>query len=195
MVEVSDAEPRGAGSAGRARLADAVPGLWSAIVVALLSGLGCWFWALPQLARGGQPASAGGTSELAEVAAAEIPAALGTMNGSNGFMAQWQQSNRSCGQRLAWVTVSRQAGEPPGTFRLKSGSYFSPIFALPDSPMRIAIPYPAPYATGRGSLTVLATGGKPVVALTPAWPVAQKDTQTTRPVSWRIGEGCVRGNG
>ena len=110
------------------------------------------------------------------------------------FAAQMKQP-RNCGQKLAWITVVRRPGEPAGTVRLRSGSYFSPIFALSDTPMRVAIPYPAPYESGQGSLSVLGTGGEAVVALSPAWRVSPKMGTAERAVTWHPTGSCARGDG
>lgn len=133
MAEVTEQSPRGTASVTRAGQVGAWPGLRQAATVVMLSGLACWFWALPQLASRSRPSTADGMSALAEVAADDIPAALATMDGSSSFLAQWRRP-RDCSHRLAWVTVARRPGGLPGTVRLKSGPYFSPVFTLSDAP-------------------------------------------------------------
>ncbi len=160
--------------------------------MALLSGIACWFWALPQLATGSRPSLAPGVSELAEVAPGDIPGALATMDGANSLLAQWRQQDRSCSSKLAWVTIAGAPGEPPGTVRLRSGGYFSPVFTLSSTPMRVAIPYPAPYEAGRGTLSVLDAGADATVALNPAWHVSARSGGMTRVVTWRPAERCTR---
>lgn len=195
VSELLSAEPRETASAPRASPRGSFPGLRQGVVVVLLCGLACWFWILPRLATGNLPSAVGGASELADVAADDIQAALATMNGSSAFLAQWRQRTRDCNQRLAWVTVARRPDDPPGTVRLQSGSYFSPVFTLPDTPMRVAIPYPAPYETGRGPFAVLVAGGGATIALTPPWHVSTQTGGAAREVTWKPDQSCVRGNG
>ena len=74
--------------------------------------------------------------------------------------------------------------------RLRSGSYFSPIFNLSDAPVRVAIPYPGPYEMGRGRLTVMVTSGDVVVALEPAWHVSAQNGQASHEVTWHARINC-----
>ena len=86
------------------------------------------------------------------------------------------------------------AGEPVRV-RVRSGGYFSPVFVLSPRPVRIAIPYPAPYQAGRGELTVFVEGGEAVVALTPPWHVPAAAGGAMRVVQWHPGAACADGEG
>lgn len=167
-----------------------LPGLWQAIVMVVLAGLACWFWALPNLTAEA-PAVAAGASELGGVPSGEFPAALTTMDGSGDVLARWKDLSQRCSAKLAGVTIARAGNGPAGTVRLQSGSYFSPVFTLPAGPMRVAIPYPTPYETGHGTLSVLITGGDAIVALTPAWHIPANAGVATRAVTWRPGKSCA----
>ena len=48
----------------------------------------------------------------------------------------------------------RATGSLKGSVRFRSGTYVSPNLRLGPQADRIALPYPAPYATGHGQITV-----------------------------------------
>ena len=135
------------------------------------------------------------TSELAKVESQDIAGALTTASLSPAAQARLKGRAGNCPLNLAWVMVSSATGKPMETIRLISGSYYSPIFKLSEAPVKIAIPYPAPYRTGHGTLTVLHTGGSAMVALRPAWHLSAQDTSTTHEVTWHPEKGCAPPNG
>ncbi|WP_428483939.1 hypothetical protein [Rhodopila sp.] len=140
--------------------------------------------------------AAGGTSsELALVNDSETTGALATLDGSPAFQAQFRERADACSRPLAWVAVSAPAGQVPTKIRLKSGSYISPEFSLSDRPVRIAVPYPAPYEAGRGSLTIFHTGGDAVIGLRPAWHVSREAGSMTHAVTWPSTGRCMKPNG
>jgi hypothetical protein len=96
----------------------------------------------------------------------------------------------SCGNHLAWIVIAREPGQPTGRIRLQSGTYISPAFDLTDTPVRVALPYPAPYATGHGTISVLGSTTDASVALVPAWHVAARAQWAARTVSWTPAETC-----
>ncbi len=163
--------------------------------MAVLSGIVCWIWLLSGVARDARPDSGQYViSELAPVADQDLAGALTTMAGSNAFLAQFKQRATGCPQPLAWVSVARLTGQPPGTVRLQSGNYLSPVFDLSDAPVRVAIPYPAPYETGYGKLTAMDAGGSAVVSLLPAWRVSTQDGGATHGVTWHPAKRCMQPN-
>ena len=85
----------------------------------------------------------------------------------------------------------RSPGQPDGRIRLQSGSYFSPAFELTDRPVRVAVPYPAPYAAGRGTMAVLGATTSAIVALRPAWAVVAGRPAQTRNVTWQPSGRCL----
>ena len=185
MQRGTAAAPRRSGEEGEAS------GTWAAVAVVALSGIACWFWLASAMgtATPPRPAAAGAIAELAQVEPQDINGALSTMNGSPGALAQFGQRENRCPLPLAWVSVAGAPGQP-GTIRLKSGSYFSPIFPLGDAPVRIAIPYPAPYEAGNGMLVAMHTGGGAVIGLVPAWQVPADNSTATRQVRWPVTSRC-----
>jgi len=174
----------------------ATPGLWPSVAVTVLAGIVCLLW----LAVGATEATttdadgAPVASDLARVAPADLDGALATMNGPAAFKAQFRSQATGCPRPLAWVSLMQAPGQPPATIRLRSGSYFSPEFKLTGQPVRVAIPYPAPYEAGHGTLMAMQSGGGAVVALVPPWPLATGGKQT-HPVSWRAADTCRQPNG
>lgn len=178
------ATPAGARSASKA-----VPGMGTAVLVAGLSALGFGYWAEAS------PSAAAATdvARMAEVSPQDVPAALDTVEGSAGQLARFKDPE-ACNARLAWVTVMRGPGQPAGRIRLQSGSYKSPVFELTEAPARVALPYPAPYAAGRGAISVIGTTSDAIVALTPPWRVRAQGGAQVRQVTWTPVGPCPAGN-
>ncbi len=159
----------------------------------MLSGLACWFWLFPLLAGDQTKAEIGSVaSEIAEVSEADVAGALSTMSVPGSTAARLQKDNRDCGNRLAWVSLSSLNGEGVHRARLRSGNYFSPAFTVTQTPVRVAIPYPAPYESGHGTLTVVGADENLVVALSPAWHVVGKTPTAAHEVAWRPASNCVK---
>jgi len=165
------------------------------VAMAVVSGVVWWFW----LASGRADSAKSGPatiSALTEVTEQDIADALTTMAPSNGPLARFQATkDGTCRQPLAWVSLVSLPGEPPSQIRLISGSYYSPVIAVSATPVRVAIPYPKPYETGRGELTAVDVGGSATIALLPAWRVSAADGKTTREVVWHPVERCSHSNG
>lgn len=164
--------------------AAALPGAVLALVIAITSGIVFGGWALPRIAGADQTDGLDGTSVLAPVARKDLSDALTTMSISSTGRAALEKQSKDCGPPLAWISIARAPGQPAGEIRLQSGSYFSPLFPLGDSPVRIAIPYPAPYATGHGVLAAFVAGGAAIVRLTPSWHVTTLNGRNTQNVTW-----------
>ncbi len=107
-------------------------------------------------------------------------------------MARLLKGTRDCGGRLAWVTLSRSDDATAQMARLRSGNYFSPAFAVTKTPVRVAIPYPAPYESGHGTLTVLGADENLAVALSPAWQIPVTTGAATHAVTWRPVGSCSK---
>jgi hypothetical protein len=165
-----------------------LPGAWQAVIIAGLSALLVGYIAQRNLAPR-EGAGDSGVSRLAEVEPEDLAAALATLDFPLDLKALLR-SSKDCIHRLAWVTIARGPGEPAGRIRLQSGHYVSPAFALTDVPTRVAVPYPAPYAMGHGTLFVLGTTEDAVVALMPPWQVLAKDPVHAREVSWTPAGAC-----
>ena len=173
--------------------ASRLPGTWPAAAVTALSAVVFGAWAQAELTRPGDAAGAAST-RLAEVAPGEIPAALDTLAISPEQIAQLLREREACKRRLAWVTVMLSPGQAGGRIRLQSGAYLSPAFTLSAAPVRVALPYPAPYPTGHGTISVLGTTADAVVALTPPWHVSAQEGLHAREVTWTPVGGCPGAN-
>ena len=164
-----------------------LPGAWQAAGVAALAALIFGYWA--QLGTATQAAGTASISQMAEVAPQDMGAALDTVGITPQQTAQILEKE-ACSRHLAWVTIMRSPGAPPGRIRLQSGDYFSPVFELTDAPVRVALPYPAPYPSGQGTITVMGATADAIVALTPPWHVAAQTGLNARQVRWSPAAGC-----
>jgi hypothetical protein len=145
---------RPAASSGRAGYAAAALGgiaIAAAVVLATSSGT----------------ATRGTASEPAiqQVALAEVSEAVTTL--APNAAAVMGEEARSCKTPLAEVVLKNVPGAAPGLVRIRSGSYLSPPFTLTDAPQRIAIPFPAPYQTGRGVIVVESASTGATISLYP----------------------------
>ena len=169
-----------------------LPGAWAAALIAAISALIAGTLARPE-GRAAHRAAPPGISQLAEVAPDEIGAALETLAASPEEMAQLR-AREDCRRKLAWVTIAGLPNRPPGRIRLQSGKYISPAFDLTDVPVRVALPYPAPYPAGRGTIAVVGASSDASVALTPPWQVAAQQGFQSREVTWTPAGGCPAAN-
>jgi hypothetical protein len=181
-------------SAPRRKDQKAPPGISLIVVIAVISGVLSWYWLATGRANPSK-STAPNVSDLTEVEEHEIAGALTTMNAPNAFLAQFREGKGGCRQPLAWVSLVSALDEPPSHIRLISGTYYSPVFDVSATPVRVAIPYPAPYETGRGALTAIDVGGSAMIALLPAWRVSAQEGRTTRPVIWHPVKRCEQSNG
>jgi hypothetical protein len=188
-----DTEARRA--APRRKKRSAPPGIGLTIAITLISGIVCWFWLTSGGANPLKP-TAPNVSELTEVEERDIAGALTTMSSSNAVLAQFREGrDGNCRPPLAWVSLVSAPGEPPSHIRLISGSYYSPLFEVSATPVRVALPYPAPYETGKGTLTAIDVGGSATIALLPAWRVSAQNSETAQAVIWHPAKKCSLPNG
>ena len=185
------ASARSAAAPRRKGAGSPMPGRWPALAMSAAFAAFSAFWTLPRLAAPQAPAAEGAPSALAEVAPAERNAALSTMHLSPGLAASLEKQDAGC-KRLAWVSVARAPGTKGGTIRLLSGGYGSPVFTPTEIPLRVAIPYPAPYLSGHGTLTILSDAGGAIVALTPAWHAPLQAGRSSHEVSWIPDQACSK---
>ena len=185
---------RAGGASPAARAADRGDGTGAALGLAIALGSGLMFavWGLPRLT--GEDGSAASTGRLAEVAPGEMAGALSTMDLPSADRARLADG-KACRARLAWVSIVPAPGQHGVRIRLQSGHYFSPMFTLGEQPVRVALPYPAPYAAGHGTLGVFTVGGAGIVGLRPAWRVAASDGEARRAVTWQPDKGCSNPDG
>ena len=177
-------------SAPRRKNQSALPGMGLTIAIAVISGVICWFWLALGRANPLKPTAPNG-SDLAEVEEREVAGALTTMSLPNTVLAEFREGkDGGCRRPLAWVSLVSAPGEPPSRIRLISGTYYSPVFEVSAAPVRVAIPFPAPYETGHGVLTAIDVGGSATISLLPAWRVSAQDGKTTRTVTWHPVKTC-----
>lgn len=182
-------------SAPRRKKQSAPPGIGLTMVIAVISGVVCWFWLVSGRANPLKP-TAPNVSDLTEVQEREVAGALTTMSLSNAALAQFREGkDGGCRRPLAWVSLVSAAGEPPSHIRLISGTYYSPSFEVSATPVRVALPFPAPYETGHGTLTAIDVGGSAAISLLPAWRVSAQGGQTTHAVTWHPVKNCSPRNG
>jgi len=163
--------------------------------IAVISGAVCWF-GLASGRANPSPHAAPNVSDLTEVTEDEIAGALSTMSLSNAAVVQFREAkDGGCPRPLAWVSVVSPPGEAGSRIRLISGTYFSPVFEVSATPVRIALPFPAPYDTGHGVLSAIAVGGGATISLIPSWRVSAQNGRTTHAVAWHPTKNCGARNG
>ena len=96
---------------------------------------------------------------------------------------------RRCHEPLARVAIWHSPEAKGGTITIISGAYHSPAFALTPSPRLVALPFPAPYATGRGQLIVTGAADSLALALRPQFS-APITAPATIDVWWTPVGGC-----
>lgn len=141
---------------------------------------------LPGL-RGDKPASLGEESTLEVLIPADINAALPTLDPGTSKAAVDDAKN--CKAPLAWVTLTQRPSGHGGMVRVRSGPYVSPPIKLAPTPQRIAIPYPAPYPTGRGVLTLVGEADQVGFYLTPGGVHDVNGTYSVN-VHWQVRNPC-----
>jgi hypothetical protein len=143
----------------------------------------------PELIGGSAgPTGSGAESVLEALAPADIDAALPTLDPAASKAAV--EDAKACKAPLAWVSLMQQPGGHGGMVRIRSGSYLSPPIQLTPARQRIAIPYPAPYPSGRGVLSLVGEADRVAFQLTPGV-VAQNVTGTySVNVHWVVRKPC-----
>jgi hypothetical protein len=128
------------------------------------------------LVQSGKP----GTFALQTVAPADITDAAIALDGPIGRAAA--DDARQCKVPLAFVTLSMTQGS--ATLRIRSGSYVSPAITLTEAPRRVAVPFPAPYPTGKGVISIEGTARGVNVWLTPGRHLESLNGIEAIPVVW-----------
>jgi hypothetical protein len=161
-----------------------------AIVIAIVGGLvtagAVTAVVAPDLLGGKKDAPGTEESILEPLAPADITAALPTLDPTTSKAAV--DDAKACKAPLAWVTLV-QRGPHGGMVRVRSGSYLSPPIQLTPAPQRIAIPYPAPYPTGRGVLSLVGEADQVGFFLRPGGVRNVHGTHSTN-VWWRTDKPC-----
>src|SRR5262249_3174927 len=136
----------------------------------------------------GGPVSTSKEATLSAVPASDIAAAADTLDPATSQQAV--ADAKSCKAPIAWATLVRQSGGPDGTIRIRSGTYVSPPFRVTSVPKRVAIPYPAPYPTGHGLLTVVGEGTGVSIFINPVWHIPTLNGAASLNVIWTPQNPC-----
>ena len=126
-------------------------------------------------------------SALAVVEAGELTPAIGSLDARAGKQAA--EDARACRVPLAKITITGAPGAS-GTIRVRSGSYVSPPITLADAPQHVAVPFPAPYASGKGVLAVEGKINAASIYLTPGWRLPSLDGTAQINVWWTPKKAC-----
>lgn len=158
------------------------PMIVAAGVGAVLTGLA----AATVLGIGQNPPHAG-AAVISEVSAVSLGAASQTLDSSAsaGLIAQ----AKACRAPLAFVTLTGTAGQAGRTVRIRSGGYVSPPFVVSPTGQRIAIPFPTPYATGKGQIFVEGNTTGVALALFPTIHPAQANGGVIN-IWWHTDKPC-----
>jgi hypothetical protein len=97
---------------------------------------------------------------------------------------------RRCREPLARVAIWHSSGARGGVMSIRSGGYQSPQFVLTGTPSTVALPYPPPYSSGRGVLTIEGEAQGVVIALEPQHAIADLKNNAILPVWWNPAQGC-----
>ena len=125
---------------------------------------------------------------LALVAPTEISDASKTLDPASSE--QLASRAKECSVPLAQVAIWKTPGASGGTIRIRSGSYISPVFTLTDAPQRVAIPFPAPYASGQGVISVEGAADGAVISVSPAWQINSLVGSASLHVIWTPKDPC-----
>lgn len=98
------------------------------------------------------PADRPQTATLESIAPAELGEAALSLDPNAGR--QGLDDARQCKVPLAYLTLTAASGDPAGRVRIRSGGYLSPNITITSAPRRVAIPFPAPYQSGRGMVSI-----------------------------------------
>jgi hypothetical protein len=133
-----------------------------------------------------KPPVVGEESTLEVLLPGDINAALPTLDPGTSKAAVDDAKN--CKAPLGWVTLTQRNGHG-GMVRIRSGQYVSPPIKLTPVPQRVAVPYPAPYPTGRGVLTLLGEADQVGFYLTPGG-IQDVNGAYSINVRWQVRNPC-----
>lgn len=118
----------------------------------------------------------------------DIDAAAATLNQAEAT--DLVSDAKRCKVPLASISISKGTASPGSTFRIKSGSYVSPYFTVTEGIQQIAIPYPAPYGSGTGTLIVEGTASGAVLVISPNIQLSDLPNAQRIPVWWSVKSPC-----
>jgi hypothetical protein len=189
MSSQSQIDPGAAGAAvpqtqpGAAAPASSNAKIFAALLVAgLVTGAAATFVASRGGGNGPPSVQTLGRSELDQARPSLQPDIAG----------QALEDAHQCKMPLAVLTVQAAPGAGAQQIRIRSGSYVSPPLALGDAPQRIAIPFPGPYAAGKGEFIVEGATHPVTLWLAPAHIVGPQPGSDRIPVVWATNDPCPR---
>ena len=125
---------------------------------------------------------------LSYVAQRDIRAAATTLTPSAA--GPLVQDAESCKIPLVSMTIDRGTADIGSTIRIRSGSYVSPYFTVTEGMQRVAVPYPAPYGSGVGTIIVEGNAHGAILGLTPTRVMIDLPAAQSIPVVWRPVNPC-----
>ena len=126
--------------------------------------------------------------DLSPLPPSDITPALPTLDPSTSKAAV--EDAKNCKAPLAWVTIVQRPGGRGGMVRIRSGSYLSPPIQVTNVPQRIALPYPSPYPTGHGVLSLVGDADEVWFQLNPGWFIPTLKGVASINVHWKVGNPC-----
>ncbi len=139
-------------------------------------GVGAWFANRP-----------GDSGQLEVVPTTALPEVEGTLAPEQA--ARLVEAARRCREPLARIAIWRRPGTPAAAVSIISGSYRSPSFPLTTTPSLVALPFPAPYASGHGRLSIVSDAQELGIGLRPPIHTAMNGTLLVN-VWWTPRGGC-----
>jgi hypothetical protein len=156
------------------------------VLIACLGGLLTAALLIGAVAAGGAAKRAGPT--LDAVAKHELNDAILSLDPATAGTAA--NDARQCKTPLAFVTMMVAPGQPPASIRIRAGSYLSPSIRITESPRRVAVPFPAPYPTGYGTLSIEGSARGLNIWLIPGTKIETLDGAQAIPVTWTPKPPC-----
>ena len=95
-----------------------------------------------------------------------------------------------CKIPLVSMTIAKGTAPIGSTIRVRSGSYLSPYFTITEGIQRIAVPYPAPYGSGAGTMVVEGNAGGAIIGFTPTRIMTELPGAQSVAVVWRAVNPC-----
>lgn len=132
-----------------------------------------------------------GASRISSVPPEELAAAVKTMSPTDSVQENWLATAKSCQTPLAVLTLSRKNGAEDGFVRIHSGTFYSPWFKITEAKQQVAFPFPTPYKTGAGQVTLEGdVEGGLVVTLYPTWSSERFRGKLNIALTWDIDNPC-----
>jgi hypothetical protein len=130
----------------------------------------------------------GAAAEIETLPTDALPQAEGTLapEAAAGLI----ERARQCREPLARVVLWHGPQTAGGMVSIASGAYQSPRFVLTSAPRLVALPFPAPYPTGRGVISLIGQARDVTVSLAPSRTLAALDGSFAIPVRWTPVRGC-----